>query len=348
MKLKKLAALLVAVALAFGATACASENVKTIATVNGEQIPSGVYLSLMIEAYNEAYSQVENPTKIFKGQVDGTPASAWIATRTEELFRNYLAVEQQFTEQGLTQDEEALNAVTQQAQYEWQMVGAVYEDNGVSYESYEKVVSNIYKQNALFTAQYGATGKTPVSDSELNTAFTTGYVRARYITGPLSESDGTELANEQVAQSNKLVLDQLEAVRAAATAEGGNFLDAILASEKEQAGEDGTVHAHDETSHTSYLNLENTSYTPEFVEQLKAMAPGEIKVLQTTTTAYLIEKMETAPTDMEQYRDTLLYSLKKDAFQELQDGWAQGVEIQYVQESLKLYKPEKLKFNVPA
>lgn len=341
MKLKKLAALLMAVVLAFGVTACASENVKWIATVNGENIPSGVYLTYMIDAYNEAYSKVEDNTKnILKQQVDGTPASAFVATRTDELFRNYLAVEQQFTEQGLTLNDEMVNSISQQAQYEWQLFGTLYSDNGISYDSYLKVMTNSYKENELFLAQYGPEGKTPVSEDELTAAWNADYVRARYITASLLDAAGEPLADPQPA------LDKLEAVRAAATAEGGNFADAILASEKEQAGEGGTVHEHDATSHVYYLDKKNTSYTPDFVQQLDAMAVGEIKVLKTDTLAYAIEKLESDPADFAQYRDTVLYRLKKDAFQEMENGWAQAVDVQYVQESKNLYQPEKLKIEM--
>ena len=340
MKLKRITALLLAALMVLGVTGCASANVKTIATVEGQAVPSGVYLAYMLSAYNEASAKVPDRTKdILKQQVEEMPASDWITKRAEELLREHVAVNRQFAEQGLTMDEAATAALDAQAQYAWELYKELYEKNGVSYNSYRELMSYSFQRDALFQAQYGENGKTPVAQDELQAAFQSGYFRARYITASLTDQYGLPMEDADKQQA----LDMLNTVLT--NAQSGDFATAILTSEKEQALKDGreesTIHTHDETSHVYYMDKKN--YTEDFVQQVEAMATGELKLITTDTTAYLVEKLEIVPEDLKDYRNTLLYSLKDDAFQTEVTGWANALNLEFVQESKNLYKPSKLK-----
>lgn len=350
MNLKKTAAALLAAVMAVSFTACASKNVSWIATNNGEQVPAGIYLDYMVNAYYEAASKTEKQGKdVLKEQIDGVSGSAWIQNKTDEDFKKYIAVTNKAAEEGMALTDEEIAQIDAQVHYQWQMMGRLFEQNGVSYESFLAVSHNDYLLNKAFENEYGTNGKNPVSDADLLKAFQENYFRVRTITMSLNNTDGT--AKDEAAQQK--VMDKANEILGKVNSDGSNYLDVILEYEKEQAasrGEDAsTVHEHTETSHVSYMQKGNINYTQEMMDAIEAMGNNEVKVLTSNSMVYVLQKLDISSTtaeDMSPYRTGVLQMLKGDEFDATVQSWADATTVDYNAEAKNYYKPEKLKLTV--
>lgn len=347
MKLKKLTALLLAAALTLSLGACAPKEAKWIATNNGKDVPSGIYLTYMLNAYSEASGKVaDKEADVLKQEVDGVPAADWITNKADEAFRTYIAVENKAEEESITPSVEELAYLNQQLQSQWQYMGGLYEQNGISYESYSAVSLNAYKQNRLFTAQYGAGGKTPIAEEELLKAFQEGYYKTMYVTMSLTDTEGNDLDEA----GKQKVMDKAAEVLAKATAEGANYSEVILAYEKEQAvkkgDEESSVHEHDESSHISFIAKDTTGYSEEFLKALGEMKAGETRTVTSNTLVYVLQKLENnTPADLETYRSQVMKTLKGDEFDGLVKSWAEATTVEYKAASKSFYTPSKLKMK---
>lgn len=347
MKLKKLTASVLAVLMVLSLSACASKNVKWIATDNGKQIPSGIYLTYMLNAYSQAMGKIADKDKnVLKQDIEGVPAAEWIQNKADESLKRHIAIENKAAEQGITISDVERSYIDQQIQYQWQFMSAMYEKNGISYESYAAVSQNAYLENMLFEAQYGAKGKTPIPDADILKAFQEGYYKTMYVSMSLLDNEGKE--KDEKAQ--KKVVEKADEVYAKATAEGANYSDVILAYEKEQAkakGEDeSTVHEHNESSHVSFIPKESEGYDAEFLKQVGEMKNDEIRVINTGNTVYVLKKLDITqnPLDVENYRTAVMKKLKGDEYNKTILEWVAATTVEYNAEAKNLYTPSKLKF----
>ncbi|MEG2371309.1 MAG: hypothetical protein RSB36_00850 [Hydrogenoanaerobacterium sp.] len=349
MKFKKIAALLLAAVMASSLAACNSKDVGWIAkTSDGEEIPSGVYIAGMVNAYTAAESKVEDKEKKVLGQtVDGKPAEQWIAEESDKAFARYVGVTEKAKAQGLSISPDEKSFLQQQVQYQWQYLGSIYQQNGVSLESLTKTLESSYKESMLFNAKYGKDGTEPIPDDTLLKEFQTNFYKTIYVTMSLTD-ENAELKDEA---GQKLINDKANEILAKATAEGANYKDIILEYEKEQAaskGEDpATVHTHDESSHVSFINKKSESYKADFLAEVEAMKTGETKVLTSGNVIYILQKLANdVPSDMEAHRNELMQTLKGDEFKAEMEALAAETKIEYNPKAKKLYTPSKIKIDI--
>lgn len=347
MKLKKISALLLACAMALSLAACNGAEVKWIAKVNDEQVPSGIYLLCMMDAYTEAETKAEDKEKdVLSQSIDGTSARQWITEQTDKNFRRYVAVEMKAKEQNIVLTDAENAYIMQQIQYQLQFMGTLYEDNSISTDSVLLQLQNRYKESMLFSAQYGANGTTPIAEDELLQKFYDSYYKTMYITMSLTDKEGQPMDEA----GKQKVMDKANEVLAKATAEGAVYQDVILAYENEQSAakgeEAGTVHAHDASSHISFVPKNDESYTTEFKAEVEKMQVGEVKIITSGTVVYMLQKLENnTPADMESRRSEMMKTLKGDEFEAALAADAAGVTVDYNAAAKKLYTPDKLKMG---
>ena len=349
MNFKKIAATLLAAVMSVSLAACNSADVKWIAKADGEEVPSGVYLVHLINAYSEAESKVEDKEKkVLTQTVDGTPAAQWITEQADKNFQRYIAIEKKAKEQNVTISDVENSFVMQQAQYQWQFMEGIYTQNGVSQDSMILTLQNGYKESLLFNAQYGENGVTPISQEELLKEFQSNYYKAMYIT--ISLVDNNNQPKDEAGK--KVVTDKANEILAKATADGANYSDVILEYEKSQAeakGDDSTIHAHDASSHVSFIGKENESYTAEFKAEIDKMQIGEVKVITSGNVVYILQRLANdVPEDLSNSRSEIMTKLKGTEFDESIDALAASTVVEYNTKAKSLYTPAKLKMDVKA
>ena len=237
LSLRKMSAIFLTAALAAGTaftlSACHQKD-EVALTVNGTNIPSGIYMFYVIQAEqtarntvdsNNASADVSSTASVnYQAQtVSGESFDNWANAQALESACEYAIVEQEFTADGLSLSSDDTSQIDTTVDEMWngytdsstgmQYSGesATYTQNGVSKDTFTTCYTNAYKRNMLFDHIYGSGGTQAVSQSDLLTAMDQDYVLADVLEVDFSTYDpstGSTTALSDADKSTKLALLQ--------------------------------------------------------------------------------------------------------------------------------------------
>lgn len=200
-KLKKYAALCLALVIAVGSAGCVLNQDKAYVAEleDGTKIPAGVYLTYMMDEYTYVLDEVDPEAKdpLKETLEDGTLVSAKIMAEAKQALSEHIAVEQKFKELGLELTDEDKQIIDLYAVTYWEAYfSQIYEANNISQSSYYSVMENASKRNALFDAVYGEGGEQEVSESELQEKFYNDYTKVILVPLTFSTDEDAEAKAE--------------------------------------------------------------------------------------------------------------------------------------------------------
>ena len=365
----KILCAVLALAVALSAAAC-SLSPEYAYQKDDIEIPIGVYISYLYNAYNSAqgFAQQSELYDSETGKYDGKKsflkmeitdddgetavAEDWIINKAQENTKNAVAVESKFKELGCTIDEAEIESTKTYYQSYWdQSYAEQLEPYGVSFESFFYVGYTLpVMQTEAFKAEYAPDGPSAVSDEELSAYFKENYTSYKYFSANLytstestdsedgsaeTETTDTPLSEEEIAAYQKEFNEY-----ASTLSSGGSYTDAV---EKYKT-------AHDITDDPTTENVEviDEDTDDEILKNIKDMKDGEAKVVEigdddSSKQLYLlyrepIENQLEAYMDPEQHRDDVLESMKSEDFKQLLKDYAeeQGITLSSACNS---YKP---------
>ncbi len=196
--LKKAVALLLAVVFILSLTACHKKD--EIAVWSGDyKLTSAMYSYFLVMADSEAKSLISSSedydTKAagfsyYKQEIKGKSFETYVKDLAMGKCLRYLVLEKLFKEADLKLDDETKEGWQSTAQYYWAYsYGAVLQENGVAYETYEKIMLNDALYNLYFEHLYGEGGEKAVSQDSVKTALTENYSAVYMITHDYSEEE---------------------------------------------------------------------------------------------------------------------------------------------------------------
>jgi len=210
--LKRITAGLTALSLIAVCTGC--KNTTTAMTIGDYTVPAGVYLYYLSSAYNNALSQLseENPDldtediKAVKASVlDGKDIRTWCEDKAVEFCTDFVATEKKFDELGLSLSEESQANIDTMLAYYWPNYEETMTADGISEESFKKVMISSYKSEEIFKYYYSVGGAEGVTDDDLREYYIDHNIRAQYVVFDLHDSEGNLLKSEGKAEIKKLV-----------------------------------------------------------------------------------------------------------------------------------------------
>lgn len=217
-KFRNIAAASCAVVYAVSLTGCSDTGF--IGTVNGMQIPTGMYIyQLEVAGYSEASSKITEEkgdslgtaeVTVFTETIDGKSADQWLKDYALDKVKRYAAVESLFSEYGLTlpaEDQESVNNYIKSldndlgyyAQYygiDESSFGDYYEKRGISKDTMRKLSENSYKEKYVFLHNYDKDGLTPVSDDEIKKYATENYAAVKLLKLDFTDYQGLSLQDD--------------------------------------------------------------------------------------------------------------------------------------------------------
>ncbi len=344
MKLRKWAALVLALAMLLLTTGCIGNFYKNAGTINGVEISSGLYLMAQYTAFSEARANeaIDREKDIFAQTLDGKSTSDWIGERTVELLRRYVAVRAMCREKGLQLDETAQQNLQQMSQY-WSALEEMYANNGIAYNTFERFYTTDEMSRILFKALYADGGELAVPDEELKKEYAEQYAHVRaYSIALNSLEDGVDV------QADTLAL-------VAAAAEKLNAGDMTLeqAVEKElPAVYELTGREFDPTSAPAGIYSNYIPYQPEnydtysetFVTDLKAQGVGDFGYYDMGGTAILYEVVATFADDaeFEAEKPAALERLKMDDYEEYLRSVYDTYAVEWLPFVRTYFRPSKI------
>lgn len=183
--MKKIVSMALALVLALATFTSCKEKYTTVMTINGMEVPAGVYLVCQIEAYNAAAAEIGDTSEMtekefLKMEIDGVPVADWIHEDTIKKCRKYVYAEQNFATLGLEFTEEELASNTSNIDEVWEVNQTFFEKNGVGFTSFEMYMTSAYKYNKLHT-EFTSNEEWDVTDEEAIAYLTENYAKVEMV-----------------------------------------------------------------------------------------------------------------------------------------------------------------------
>ena len=343
-------------AVLLGMTGCTfGKNFGTVATVSGAgkemTYGDGMYLYYQFIGYNTASSALgeDVSTKVSdnlkKTVTVGEEEKAFADVMNESRdqgFINHAAVDLWFEAEGLTLDADAKKMITSQAKAGWdQQMKDVLEKNGVSYKTYEEIITNYYKQQLLFDKFYGPETENLLSDADLNAAVEASYMRRTLIRFPKVTAENKALSEEDLAKVQQLVNSAKEDI--ANGTEMAAVVDKYMPEVLKLTTKAEYTNAADYMV-TEYVPFMGASYPEEQINLLKADAVGGVNSAEGTRTIYCWQKEDVLKDD-ELFRQKKAESentaRQTDFAAKLQE-YQKDFTVSYNEDAVKYYDPKKI------
>ncbi len=337
MKLKKAAAGLLAAVLACTLASCGGDTSWTYR--NGDTtVTSGMYVGLSIDALNatsavEGYDSTKSP---FDQTLEGVDGTDWIQAKANEYAKEYLAIEDQFAKREMTLSEEDQANIDSQIELYWTSlgIGSIYEEEGCNKNSYTNLITNQYKKNLLFQNVYGEGGEEEVSEAELKSVFQNDYVKGVYFAVSLSDDEGNKLTGDELEAKKdeaQTLADRITAGEDFETVKANYLADPEASEEETEPGDTSVVVKKENATSTVYQAIADGDV-------------GEVQVVEDDSNAYVVQTLDVmSGTSFEDNKDSLLYDMKSEAFEEKIAGWVEELSIEENTAAIKKHNPSHLK-----
>ena len=211
--IKRTAAAVSALALMLSAAGCGEDTMYS-ASFNGTDIPAGIYIYGLFSSYYEAQSHMtETDTDVFAITVEDKNAADWMTDKAKDSVREYAAVEQKFSEYGLSLSSDEISNTKANVDAIWEYYGSIYENYGISSASVVKVYENGLKADKLFDVVYGEGGERYVSDDEIKAYLKENYALINYIDMKLVDGDENLLKSDGKAERMAMAKEYVERIK---------------------------------------------------------------------------------------------------------------------------------------
>lgn len=348
--LKKVLALVLALVLTFCAAACHPKD-ETAITINGVKFTSAMYLACMVNAYSEAMQKVnENAsttvTDYTAQTIDNISFNDWVKNRALEQSKQYAALEALLNEGKFKFSDEDKSEAAEAAEYYWNSYGysTLFEKNGVSYNTYKRIVEFSYLSESYFLSLYGKDGTEPVGDDEFNTALKTNYEQIDRIATSFTD-DTTDTEKESKKKSLEDYAAALNSGKkefAEVFQEFNSYSDEDMqniinnASSQESAPKD---------IYSTVTGGSKTSYSDSNFAAIKAMDVGTTKVFTASDGNYQLVLRGDIMSDS-YYKTALnsevLHLIKDDTFDQLINDYIKKAKLSENSFAINRFKPDDI------
>lgn len=347
MKLKKFTGLLLCAALALSMAACKFTTPAVVMTVEGEDIPAGLYLMYQYQAYSSAKSKLEDKSaKVLKSEIEGVKAEEWIHNETVASAKRYVWVEKAFAEAGLTFTEEEQASIDSQLDAIWANNEALLAANGIGRENYRRFYECEAKYEKLL-AEYQDGESDKITDAEAKKYMDETYSRIQTLVLPTTDADSAALPDEKLEELNALAAQLADDLNA------GGSMDELGPETLEKAFEIcGREYAEDTAlsyMSKSFLTAESTSYSEEFVQGVVAAEVGAAGVYDGYSVPMIYQKIANYEDNDDftaNYKTTILSEITSAAFSDKVEEETAAYAVTEDASAVKTYSPSKIRESV--
>lgn len=377
--LRKIVAVLMVLAMTLSLTACG--DTSWIVKVNGETVPSGVYIYYQTVGYSAAGYELAATNQDYfyymmyglsylDQKVGDKTVPEYMNDYALSMSKQYIVVEKLFDELGLELTEDDKKLIDTQVNSLWNSNSEQFEKIGVGKESIRKVTINALKEEKVFNAYYEVGGINGTTEDDIKAYLEDNYARVKFLTFNYADSadDAVDEARKnkalEDAQSyldritagediNTLIEEHSAEVAAANEAEENaagkpdlpEIEDDDTAEDNDAAEDDVEVEEPvDPYAHENIINKESKSPSEKFVNYIfTETKTGEVKLVQDDLNIYVVSKMDVLErTDIyDSNRETFLKALFDNDFTSLVNERLEGYSVEVNNSSVKRYKAEK-------
>ncbi len=313
--IKKLGAALTAFSVAATMASCSAPTIgggsATAVTIDGYDIPAGIFIFYSLSAYLEASDIIAEGNKtnatptmeeVEDSHIDNLTAKEWIQNRATEYCSEYVAVEREFEKINGELTPEDYETVESQVAQMNQI--NIYTKNGISDESASAIFENERKRTHVFEYYYGFEGENGMSEEELKDYFDENFARVKYVTMSYLDSEGNELSEADKKEVRELAEEYADRINEEKDTMEKLYIvnevkeeysEYVKEKAEELAAQTGTVTTTTTTTTTTNATETTTTTTDPYanesvVSKYTTTTPEKVEDPATTTTTTLSAK----------------------------------------------------------
>ncbi len=257
---------------------------KTAMTIDGYEIPAGIFIYNEIYAYNDAVSKVYTDTgsyptveQVEKATIESKDAADWIQEQAIKYCRDFVAAEREFEKIGGKLTDEELKEID--TTVESALENELLTENGIGEESVRKMVTSGYKIDYIFKYHYGLDTEKGCTEDELKEYFIENTARIKNISIKTTDADSNPLGEDEKRKLDAKVKEWVKEINAEST-------------------ELGKMHKMDEiqkeyTDYAAQMTATGTGTTTTTTTTTTTAATSDGTATTTTTDPYANEKTVT-------------------------------------------------------
>ncbi|MEG0895761.1 MAG: hypothetical protein RSE93_08580, partial [Oscillospiraceae bacterium] len=338
--------------MVFSFTACSD---TTWVYKNGEDsISAGVYLGNLVESYISATYKdgLDTSKDLFKQEIEGVSAEEYIKQEAKKLSLESLVIAKKFKELGLTVPQQTTDEINNAMKNSWSYVESFYESNGVGEKSYREILTSRKMQELIFHKYYNKDGIEEVANDDLMVHFKDTFkcINIFGIKLEKAEKDKTLTAeqqkrNDDAKKNAQTMLEMLQ--------KGKGFNETYaeyIKIENKTLPEDQQkeIEVKDDNATKLVISNESTNISEKVRNAImNDLKVGEPMLIEDDNGLYLVVgyDIEKETDKFDEMRDTLLYDIKGEEFDEMLNNWVKELEgtVETNEASVKRYSPKKIK-----
>ena len=349
------AALMLVMLLSFAG--CHKKN-EVAVTVGDVEFTSAYYMCALVNAdseaktlVNESLEEDESSTDVdyFSKKVEGKDYVEWVEEKAMTTLKQVAAYKILCEENKLEPNEEDIANAEMYADYYWSNYGysAYFEPNGVSKDTYTKYMTDSYFAETYFEFVYGKDGEKAIAADTIKTKMNENFIVADILNATY-ESDATD--DDKTALKTKL-----DGYVTALNAGTKTFEQVYKEYNNVTDEEDTTTETTDTESeelkpqdkYASILGAEDTVYESEHYETVKAMATGEVKLIELEDkTGYVLaikKDINADPYYLDTLDMTVRHLIADEEFEKTIEDYIKTLKVDVNSYAVKQFKVKKIK-----
>ncbi len=216
-KLRKILSVILCLLVIFSFTSCHFSTPQTVVSVNGTDIPAGIYLLYQFDAYNTASSAYSDELykageqdisteniDIFDVTIEGVSGEEWIKNETDRLLKQYVYITVAHSEDSTISAEDIDTAIrVAQDSYDNEYSKEIYEANGIgrqSYVDYYVALTTYYNLLANYTEEQ----REEININDAQEYMDSKYKQISALSLPTTNAEGAELDDAGKAQIQEI------------------------------------------------------------------------------------------------------------------------------------------------
>ncbi|MBQ8550687.1 MAG: hypothetical protein IJ426_05035 [Clostridia bacterium] len=312
--LKKVAALLLVGIMVFSFAACHEKDETAVTVKYGdktETFTSAMYLCALMNADSEASSKVQEiladkdvknediTDKLFYSQkIDDKDYYTWVKDRAKELITEYAAYKFLCADAKVEPDKDDVASIESYVDYYWNYgYSALFEPNGVSYDTYKHMSMNAAYNQAYFNSLYAEGGTKAVAESEILKTMDEKFVIANVIevsTADLKDDEKKETKEkldgyaarlkkgtkfEVIYKEHNNIKDDATSSKVSSTASASSV---VSDTSSDATSSEAEKELTPKDAYASLLGAEGTDYETSYFKTVKDMKVGAVQVIEDT------------------------------------------------------------------
>ena len=354
-RLKRLISLATVIAIVFSFTGCHKKN-EIAVTVNDVEFTSAYYMCALINADSEAKNLVDeklsesesdedSEVDYYSQKIDDKKYVDWVEDRAIEMLTEVASYKILCKEKNLELDEEDIEAAKTTAETYWNSYGygLYFEPNGVSLETYTKFLTDAFYSETYFDYIYGEDGEKAIDQQKIEDETKNNLALVNIIEIPYED----EIKDEDKKEHKEKLDEYVKNLKNGKMTFEDVYNDHNSIEEKsEDTTEDEHDHDEPKDAHATIVGTENTNYANDYIEYIKKMAVGDIKVIEhdNDTGVALVIKKDFK--DDEYYKDTvdseIRHLIADEDFEKLMNEYKKKLDIEINNYAVNQFKVKNI------